>query len=1123
MIIIHKVMDKKSIQQKKWQFICTFAICFLLISLPIHAQNIRVTIKMQNVSMESAMNEIEKQTKYLFVSNKEIDIKRNVSIQVQNGPLSEALNQMVAGTDIVYTISNSNILLSKSAVSDKKPVAVSGVVYDELGDPVIGASVVINGTDIGTITDLNGTFSLQVPSPQSASLKVTYIGYETLQVAIGSKTQFKLTLREQSTALTEVVVTAFGIERSKKALSYNVQEVGSDDIVGVKDASFINALNGKVAGVNINTSSSGVGGASKVVMRGSRSIEQSSNALYVIDGIPMNNITRKGSTEFASSGTSDSAADINPEDIESISVLTGASAAALYGSSAANGAIVITTKKGMKGKTNLTVTQNTDFMQPFVKYDFQNRYGTSESDTNMSWGNKLNSYNYMGYNPYNDYFKTGVVTTETIALSTGNEKNLTYFSAGLVNSDGIIPNNEYNRYNFTFRNVTSFLDDKMTLDVSASYIKQKDLNMTSQGVYSNPIVSAYLYPRGNDWENVKMFERYNDQRKIYTQQWDMAPGEYVLQNPYWVNYRNLVKNEKNRYLFNASLSYKPIEWLTLSGRVRLDESREKMTKENYATTNTQLTESSTNGLYGESATDNRQIYADVMARVSKRFGSDWSLDAFVGASIQDTRTFINGISGPIRDGSVEGETALIPNVFNVLQISNSLSKKEVSGIRDQQQSIFASAEVGYKSSYYLSSTFRTDWPSQLAGPESTVKCYPYPSIGLSIILSEIFDLPRQISYLKLRGSYADVGLAFNRYLANPGYSWTGTQWSTTYNSYPIKNLKPERTHSYEVGLTAKFFNHFNLDVTLYHTNTLDQLINTGISPGSGYDNMYIQTGDVRNRGIEVSFGYGNKWKDFGWNSNFTFSANQNRVMKLAKDATNYMTGEPFSIPYLDKGKLGDVHYLIREGSTLGDLYSSADLVRDSDGKIYINENGEVQAVRGIKDIDQWVKLGSVFPKANLAWRNDFSYKGFNLGFLVTARLGGVVFSRSQATFDYYGVSEASAVARDNGGIMIDGNLLNAYNWYNIVANADAIPQYYTYSSTNVRLQEASLSYALPRKWTKVCDATVSLVGRNLFMIYKRAPFDPESVATVTDNYYQGVDYFMTPSTRNVGFSVRLKF
>ncbi len=315
------------------------------------------------------------------------------------------------------------------------------------------------------------------------------------------------------------MVTAFGIERSKKALSYNVQEVTSEDIVGVKDANFINALNGKVAGVNINASSSGIGGASKVVMRGSRSIEQSSNALYVIDGVPMNNVTRTNDTStggFDSTGSSDFAADINPEDIESISILTGASAAALYGSSAANGAVVITTKKGKAGKTSVTITQNTEFLKPFVKYDFQNRYGTS--DTNMSWGgSKLNSSNYMGYDPYSDYFNTGVVTTETVSLTTGNDKNQTYFSAGVVNSEGIIPNNEYDRYNFTFRNTTSFLNDKMTLDVGASYIKQKDLNMTNQGgVYSNPIASAYLYPRGNDWNNVKMFEHYDDQRKIYT-------------------------------------------------------------------------------------------------------------------------------------------------------------------------------------------------------------------------------------------------------------------------------------------------------------------------------------------------------------------------------------------------------------------------------------------------------------------------------------------------------------------------------------------------------------------------------------------------------------------------------
>lgn len=748
-------MYKKSIKQKKWFFAYAIAIGFFLISLPIHAQNIRVTIKMQDVPMDSVMNEIEKQTKYLFISDREIDSKRKISINIQDKPVGEALEQMVKGTDIAYKISNSNILLSKQNPLNNKTVTISGTVTDNQGSAVIGAVIVVSGTDAGTISDMDGHFTLQAQPPlTNAVLTVSYVGYESANLTIGDQTQFKIVLLEKDIILSEVVVTAFGVERSKKALSYNVQEVSSGDIVGVKDANFINALNGKVAGVNINASSSGVGGASKVVMRGSRSIEQSSNALYVIDGVPMNNVTRSGNTGtgFDSTGSSDFAADINPEDIESVSILTGASAAALYGSSAANGAVVITTKKGKAGKTSVTVTQNTEFLKPFVKYDFQNRYGTSSVNTNLSWGSKLNGYDYMGYEPYNDYFGTGVVTTETVSLVTGNDKNQTYFSAGIVNSGGIIPNNEYDRYNFTFRNSTSFLNDKMTLDIGASYIKQKDLNMTNQGVYSNPIASAYLYPRGNDWNSVKMFECYDDQRKIYIQNWDMASGEYVLQNPYWVNYRNLRENKKDRYMLNAALNYKVLGWLTLSGRVRLDDSREKSTKKYYADTNTLLTERSTNGLYGESTLDNRQIYADAMARVNRRFGEDWSLDAFVGASIQDTRTNINGIYGPIRDGSVEGETALIPNVFNILQISNSLSKRNVSGIKEQQQSLFASAEIGFKSTYYLSATLRTDWPSQLAGPESANSSFTYPSVGGSVILSEILRLPRQINYLKVRGS-----------------------------------------------------------------------------------------------------------------------------------------------------------------------------------------------------------------------------------------------------------------------------------------------------------------------------------------------------------------------------------
>ena len=334
-------------------------------------------------------------------------------------------------------------------------------------------------------------------------------------------------------------------------------------------------------------------------------------------------------------------------------------------------------------------------------------------------------------------------------------------------------------------------------------------------------------------------------------------------------------------------------------------------------------------------------------------------------------------------------------------------------------------------------------------------------------------------------------------------------------------LKPERTDSWEVGLTARFLKHFNADFSFYSTKTYNQTFDPQISVSSGYSKMYLQTGSVRNQGFELSLGYQNTWNNaFKWSSNYTFSANKNEILELVDNYVHPETGAIINKDRLDVGGLARAHFILKKGGTLGDLYSSADLQRDSNGNVYIDQNGNIAVNDNVGDI----KLGTVFPKCNMAWRNDFSWKGINVGFMVSARIGGIVYSATQAAMDLYGVSEVSATARDNGGVWANGgDLINAEKWYTAVGGSTGIPQYYTYSATNLRLQEASIGYTIPRnKVLGVADITVSLVGRNLLMIYNKAPFDPESVAS-TGNYYQGIDNFMMPSTRNLGFNVRLKF
>ena len=1098
------------------------------------AQSVPVTLRVSDAPLEQVLSAIEKQTTYLFVYDKNVDVACRVSIDVKDTPLNNVLNTLFQSSDIAYAVENTSIVLSQKAPAAQpgQPVTVTGKVVDASGMPVIGAAVIVKGTTIGTSTGVDGDFSLQVPPPSAdAVLEINYLGYEPIAQAVGSRTNITFTLRESAVDVDAVVVTALGIKRSEKALSYNVQQVNSEDIVANKDVNFINSLSGKVAGVTINSSSGGVGSASKVVMRGQKSISQSSNALYVIDGVPMFTTARDGGTEFASQGTTDPIADINPEDIESMSVLNGAAAAALYGSDAANGAIVVTTKRGKAGYTSVTVSSSTEVMSPFILPDFQNRYGTgdlnsTESSFVRSWGNRLNSSNYMGYNPRDDYFQTGVTGTESVSLSTGTEKNQTYFSAAAVNSRGIVPNNGYDRYNFTFRNTTSFLNDKLKLDVGASYVMQKDRNMTNQGTYNNPLVGAYIFPRGNDWGDIEMYERYDPARRLYTQYWPVGDAGMTMQNPYWINYRNLRENNKDRYMLSAALSYDVLDWLNVSGRIRVDNSSNDYTEKFYASTFTQLTEGSKNGLYGITKTKDKQVYGDVLVNINKTFGENWSLQANVGASISDMRYDAMKVRGPIPDGEITDEKPLLANVFNVQNLSNtSKTKRLQEGWREQTQSVFASVEVGFKNTYFLTLTGRNDWPSQLAGEHSVKSSFFYPSVGASVVLSQLIpEMPKNLSYVKLRASYASVGVAFERYLANPRYSWneSGLNWSTQ-TRFPIYNLKPERTKSFEVGLTMRFLRHFNLDFTYYNTKTQDQTFEPNISTGSGSSKLTIQSGNVRNRGFEVALGYSNTWGRFSWDSNYTLSANKNKILSLADDVVNPETGEHFSVDQLDMGGLGDARFILREGGTLGDFYSRIDLKRDSNGAVYINEKGEI-AKEPVTDVANYIKLGSVLPDANMAWRNDFRWRNFNFGFMVSARLGGVVFSRTQSMLDYYGVSEATAAARDAGGVMINGNdLVDANKWYTAIGGGNSVPQYYTYSATNVRLQEASIGYTIPKKTLgDICEITLSLVGRNLWMIYNKAPFDPETIAT-TGNYYQGVDYFMSPSMRNIGFNLRVKF
>ena len=1112
-------MNKKIIQQIRLS-ILLFVPALLFPLSALRAQNVRVTIRENGSKMEQVISAIERQTRYLFGIGDEVNTDLPVTVHAENEPLKKVLDEMFRGTDIVYTVEGTNILLTRRpAAPQSRAVSVTGRVTDASGQPIVGASVIVRGTTVGVSTDTEGRFALEVPSPAaSQTLEVSYLGYETAAVPVGSRTSFEVTLQESSSEIEQVVVTALGIKRQEKALSYNVQQVAASDITLVKDANFMNSLSGKVAGVTINASSSGVGGATKVVLRGNKSISQSSNALYVIDGIPMYNFGGGGGTEFDSRGATEAIADINPEDIESISVLTGAAAAALYGSEAANGAVMITTKKGEAGALKVTLTSNTEFLNPFVLPEFQNRYGTGLNGSGSgsavySWGAKLTPAAQTGYTP-NDFFETGHVYTNAFTLSGGTDRNQTYFSAAAVNSDGIIPNNEYDRYNFTFRNTSYFLKDRLRIDASASYIYQQDQNMTNQGVYSNPLVSAYLFPRGENFDLYRRFERYNEGTKLMEQFWssDMEGGDLRMQNPYWIAYRNLRNTDKKRYMLSLSASYDILPWLNVTGRVRIDNMNSLYTQKLYASSNTTITDGGRNGHYTEARTYDSQTYADVMANINKTFGDDWSLQANIGASINNVKSDELSYRGPIQENG-------LPNVFNVFDLDDTKKRAEKTGWHDQTQSLFASVEVGWKQMLYLTVTGRNDWASQIAGSSSS--SFFYPSVGLSWVPTSLWDLGGALSYLKLRGSIASVGMPFPRYLTVPTYEYDATNrvWKDK-THYPIGDLKPERTTTYEVGIDARLWRHLSLSASWYQADTKNQTFDPSLPPSSSYTTIYLQTGHVRNTGVELSVGYDNRWGSFRWATNFTYAWNRNEIIELAANAVNPVTGEPLNLEKLDIKGLGKAKYILKEGGTLGDLYTTSDLRFNDNGYVEVDKSGNLL----LTDEGDDIYLGSVFPDHNLAWRNDFSWKGVNLGLLFTARIGGICYSATQANLDLYGVSEASAAARDAGGVLINGReMVDAQKWYQAIGSQSGLPQYYTYSATNFRLQELSLGYTLPAKWFRdKMRMTVSFVGRNLWMIYCKAPFDPEAVASTGLNY-QGIDYFMMPSLRSLGFSVKFQF
>ena len=987
-------------------------------------------------------------------------------------------------------------------------VKITGTVVDNTGEPAIGATVRVKNGQHGVVTDIDGKFMIDVP--KGSTLVVSYIGTQTQEVQVGNTHDLHITMQPTARQIDEVVVTALGIKRSEKALSYNVQKVGSDQLTNVKNVNFVNSLNGAVAGVNINASTAGVGGPTRVVMRGTKSITGGNNVLYVIDGVPMLNKSGGdiGGGRYSSQPSGEGIADINPDDIESISVLTGPSSAALYGSAAANGVIMINTKRGTEGKVKVAVSSSMEFSNPFILPKFQNTYG-NKAGSFYSWGDRLATPS--SYDP-KDFFNTGNNYINSVTVTTGTKTNKTYISVATTNATGVLPNNKYNRYNFTARNTSDFLNDKLHLDVSGSYIIQNTQNMYRPGEYYNPLTAAYLFPRGEDWSAVELYKRYDASRKLATQYWPYGDQGMQLQNPYFIVNDMMTPTNRKRYMFMSSLKYDILSWLNVTGRVRVDNTNTESESRFHASGQGLLYAGTHgNGIYNHSLGSDQQTYLDFMFNLDKSFGTDYRLTANFGASLEDYRSSSVGFGGPILK---------VPNLFSSAALDPANTRANDSEFRKRGTAIFASAELSWKDMLYLSLTGRNDWSSLLVNAKEP--SFFYPSVGLSAIVSKMVTLPKAISFMKVRSSFTEVGSPIpDRYRGV-------TRGTITYpivdgipsirTILPFYDFKAERTRSYELGLDLRMFNSkLNLDLTWYHSNTYNQTFLAELSATSPYTGMYIQAGDIANSGVEMSLAYNDNIGGVDFESRLIYSRNVNKVKKLVH---NYNTGIDGKIINFTETSAGGGY--IREGDRMGDVYITKVLKRDATGNIAVGADGSLSSM----DLPngERLRIGNTNPDFNMGWRNSISWKGVNLSFLINARVGGIVTSATQAVLDQFGVSQASAEARDRGYVELAGGLkVDPQKYYEVVANQQLLGYYY-YNATNVRLQNISLSYTLPRTllgqgWPSV---TVGFIANNLWMIYNKAPFDPE-IASSTGTYGQGSDYFSAPSLRNIGFSLKLNF
>lgn len=1013
------------------------------------------------------------------------------------------------------------MVIFTAQVSLAQVKTIKGVVSDAKGAPLPAANVNVKGTNNGASTNFDGSFAIEAKAGET--LVVSYLGYETKSVTVGESGTVNVQLAEAgSTALTEVVVTSLGIKRSKKGVTSSVQEIKSEELVRVKDANLMNTVAGKIAGVAVTKSSSGAGGSTKVVIRGNSSLTNN-QPLYVIDGVPlMSSSTSQPNETFGSlAGGNTDGGDVvsllNPDDYDGMTVLKGASAAALYGSLGASGVIMLTSKKAKSQKANLKFSSVTTFDQAAYLPKFQNQYvASSAAGASTTWGkNPDGTYTKGNFNDeVEDFFKTGSTQITSLGFTAGTDTSFTTLTYANTTASGIIDGNKLNKNNFGINQVNTFLDNKLTVTANANYVDQKINNRPVNGFYFNPITAVYSMPRGGkSLEFYKQnFEVFDPSRNLMAQNWITTPNE-DSQNPFWLINRNASTNEDRFFKGRLSLDYTVNDWLSFSARYSYDRLESIFDKKIYATSATSL--SHINGTYINVNTVGSQNYGDFLAKFNTKINEDFSFNGILGTSFAKTA------NGSTILNSGRGSGGLVyANWFTLGNFVNNSENQQVAGGNKEIQSIFATANFGYKNYLFLDVTGRNDWSSSLVNTDTN--SYFYPSVGLSGIISEMTKMPDWINFGKVRASWAEVGNDLPSYLTSPSSTIVGgILVPPSVGPRPGSSLKPEMQTAWEFGTEWRMFdNRLGFEFTYYDSTTDNQLI-TVTAPSTdpnGYVNYAYNGGSVQNKGMEIILNGKIIQKDkFSWDATVNYSQNKNSVTGIPEELGGQIVLTPSGS--------NNYRYVLNEGRPFG-IIEGKNILRNAEGKILLDGTGNVQ-------LTDWEEVGNANPDFMLGFSNTFKYGSFNLNVLIDGRFGGEVMSLTEAINDYNGVSKATGDARNNGGVVnidavqADGvtpvTTMDAFQYYNNVGGRNKATGEYVYDATNVSVREISLGYTFNTKSLPFLQsASLSLIARNLFFIYKDAPFDP-NIALSSGEGLQGVDVYGMPSTKSIGLNLNVTF